>query len=234
MQKILVGFLAAALLTTCRDALADTKTPEQRVEMALSSKVISAVEANLTLIPDGTPGREKAVAHLAALKAREAAKKKAESAPYLDATTLAERKPADIVKELQASGRWRTVKEMGNCVVADKSASDATADHRLVLAWERGKLLFVYLFLPEPIQAKPESLLALLGVTNAAPPTSAQFGGEGEPGFWEWEQGLGPFKWAEVMSMPTVGAGPKSTVELLFVTQRELERWESEGEPCRN
>lgn len=75
MRHCLVALVLTVMIVACGGEPSqpgDTRTPEQRVEAALSSTAIPFVESNLRLIPKGTPGRDKVVAHLADLNAARA------------------------------------------------------------------------------------------------------------------------------------------------------------------
>jgi len=73
---ILAVILAAASAT----ALSSDMTPEKRIEDALASTNPRIVAGSLQQIPEGTPGREQVVAHLAKLREKEVAMAAAQTA----------------------------------------------------------------------------------------------------------------------------------------------------------
>ncbi len=86
----LVLVLATLVCVACGGARTDApsrpeRTPEQRIEMGLKAPSIQMAEAQLALVPAGTPGRERLEKHVHDLKAAEQARQ-AERARELQAT----------------------------------------------------------------------------------------------------------------------------------------------------
>lgn len=149
--------------------------------------------------------------------------KKNEAEPYLDATALAKRNPADIAKELRASGRWKTVEiDKGTTLHARNSDQ-----HYLVIIWDRKKLLLLGLTLPDRGDGTPNARLALIGVKDAPPPSRTERRKDGIT--WTWDRGFGPFKRAEASDRPAdVEIQPKwngGKVVVFFVPKTEYDKW---------
>lgn len=150
------------------------------------------------------------------------------TAPYIDATTLANRKSDDVAKELRASGRWKSVDvtDRGSTVTARNSEK-----HYLVVMWDGKKLLKLSLSLPDRGDGNPASRLALVGIKGAPAPT----GTERRPDavIWTWDRGFGPFKRAEAADRPAnVEIQPKwngGRVDIFYVTKATYEKWVSAG-----
>jgi hypothetical protein len=165
MRPATIAVLAVVLFLACGPS---KQTPAQHIEKALTLNDIKAVEAELYFVPGGTPGLEKAEEHLAALKEA----KLPEVAPYIDATLLPSKKPAEIVKELQDSGRWREVKllDQGTRIRAENSDT-----HFLEVYYEGEKLLLLKLALPEPVKGAYRYWLPLVGIREPGVPMSTHY-----------------------------------------------------------
>lgn len=72
MRNLTAVLLMAFLSVACGQSQKDSVPPEKRVEQALAGNVARVVEQQLASIPEGTKGREQVVAHLEALRKKQA------------------------------------------------------------------------------------------------------------------------------------------------------------------
>lgn len=74
-------------------------TMEEQISAALGNQNSKTIEYKLSLIPEGTPGRDKVVAHLSRVKKREAADAKKQAAARTANTAAARRAYAEKLRE---------------------------------------------------------------------------------------------------------------------------------------